>query len=229
MKKFFAFLMIGMLLLASVSSALAATIDLSPIEAESNIYTIDVNEDGKAAFIESALSAKERSFVHKYESTYLYSTTKFDVLIANYNQSNNYPIFRLWITYCADNGYQNIDSATFVLGNKQYTFTEIDDPEWLQYDKEKGYIEEVLIRFNTENLDFLLALEEAIKGKSDSVEALDSVKIKLVLHGKEDIVVELGSGFWLDFMALKSAWLDVDGVSYLEDIIGTDMSVTTIY
>lgn len=229
MKKVFAFLMIGMLLLASMSTAFAATIDLSPIEEQSSIYTVDVNSDGEAAFIESALGAKERSFVHKYESTYLYSTTKFDVLIVNYNQSSNYPVFRLWVTYCADNGYQNIDSATFVLGNKQYTFTEIDDPDWLQYDKEKGYIEEVLIRFNMENVDFLLALEEAIKGKSDTVEDLESVDIKLVLHGKEDIVVELGSGFWLDFMALKSAWLDVDGTSYLEDIIGTDMSVTTIY
>lgn len=90
-------------------------------------------------------------------------------------------------------------------------------------------MEEMLIRFGEDNVDFLLALEEAIKGKSESVEALSEVDIKMVLHGKEDLVVELGSGFLLDFMALKSAWLDLDGTSYLDDINGNDMTVTTIY
>jgi hypothetical protein len=228
MKKLILFLLVATLL-CSLSPAMAATIDLSAIQAQDNLYTVDISDDGDAAFIESNLSAEARSFVHKYESSTLYSSTEFDVLIVDYQQSSNYPVFRLWIVYCADNGYINADSVTFQVGKKQFTFTDISDEDWLTYDKENGYMEEMLIRFGEDNVDFLLALEEAIKGKSESVETLNEVGIKMVLHGKEDLVVELGSGFLLDFMALKSAWLDLDGVSYIDDINGNDMTVTTIY
>lgn len=228
MKKLLLFLLVATLLV-SITPAMAATIDLSGIQAQDNLYTVDINNDGDAAFIESQLSSENRSFTHKYENSKLYSTTKFDVLIVDYQQSSSYPVFRLWVTYCADNAYQNIDSITFQVDKKQFTFSDVSDEDWLSYDKENGYMEEMLIRFGEDNLDFLLALEEAIKGKSDTVEALDDVEIKMVLHGKEDIVVELGTGFLLDFMVLKSAWLEVDGLDYIDDINGNDMSVTTIY
>lgn len=228
MKKLLLFLLVATLLV-SVSPAMAATIDLSGIQAQDNLYTVDISDDGDAAFIESQLSAENRSFTHKYENSKLYSTTEFDVLIVDYQQSSNYPIFRLWVIYCADNAYQNIESITFQLDKKQFTFSDVSDDDWLSYDKENGYMEEMLIRFGEDNLDFLVAIEEAIKDKSDSVETLSEVEIKMVLHGKEDIVVELGTGFLLDFMALKSAWLELNGLDYIEDINGNDMSVTTIY
>ena len=228
MKKLFLFLLIATLIFI-ITPATAAKIDLSGIQAQENLYTVDINDDGDAAFIESQLTAEARSFTHKYENSKLYSTTEFDVLIVDYQQSSNYPVFRLWVIYCADNAYLNVDAITFQVGKKQFTFSDVSDEDWLSYDRENGYMEEMLIRFGEDNMDFLLAIEEAITGKSETVEALDEVEIKMVLHGKEDVVVELGTGFLLDFLALKSAWLELNGLDYIEDINGNDMSVTTIY
>ncbi|MBP3650792.1 MAG: hypothetical protein J6K73_13545 [Clostridia bacterium] len=227
MKKFFALLLV-FLLLASVSTAVAKVLDLSPIEAKSGLYTIDVSEDGDSAFIETTLSSEERSFTHQYESSKLYSTTLFDVLVVNYQKSTNYPIFRLWITYCADDAFQHFDAVTISLGNKRYTFTDVSDPEWLIEDEENGYIEDLLIRFGKDNVSFLKDLEEAI-GNKTTLEQLEQMDVRAVLHGDEDIEIELGSNFLLDFLGMKSAWLTLEGLDYLDQIIGSDMSVTTVY
>lgn len=229
MKKFLSLLLIALLLACSISSAFAAKLDLSPIEAESDLYTIDISEDGDAAFIETTLTAQHRSFVHKYESTALYSTTMFDVLVVDYGTSDNYPIIRLWVTYCADDSFQNFDSVTFTVGNKEYTFTDISDPDWQMQDEESGYIEDVLIRFNEDNLIFLEALEELTSGNDATIEELDQLSVKMVLHGDEDIEATLGGGFLLDFLAIKSAWMDLNGLDYIEEASGSKLSVKTVY
>ena len=229
MKKLLSLLLIAMLLVCSVSSAFAAKLDLSPIEAESELYTIDLSEDGEAAFIETTLTAQHRSFVHKYESTNLYSTTMFDVLVVDYGTSDNYPIIRLWVSYCADDHFQNFDSVTFTVGNKEYTFTDISDPEWQIQDEESGYIEDVLIRFNEDNMIFLEALEEMTSGNDATIEELDQLTVKMVLHGDEDIETTLSGGFLLDFLAIKSAWMDLNGLDYIDEASGSKLSVKTVY
>ena len=229
MKKLLSFLLTAILLVCSVSSAFAAKLDLSPIEAESELYTIDISEDGEAAFIETTLTAQHRSFVHKYESTALYSTTMFDVLVVDYGTSDNYPIIRLWVTYCADDHFQNFDSVTFTVGNKEFTFTDISDPDWLIQDEESGYIEDVLVRFNEDNLVFLDALTDLTAGNASTIEGLNELEVKMVLHGDEDIEATLSGGFLLDFLAIKSAWLDLNGPDYLDQASGSDLSVKTVY
>ena len=203
MKKFFA-LLLAFLLLAGVTPAVADVLDLGPIENQSKLYTIDVSGDGDSAFIETTLNARERSFTHPHESSRLYSTTLFDVLVVNYQKPDNYPIFRLWITYCADDGFQHFDAATISLGNKRYTFTDISDPDWLVYDKDNGYVEDLLIRFNQDNVSFLTELEKMI-GNKTTIEELEQIDVKLVLHGDEEIQADLGSNFLLDFLGMKSA------------------------
>lgn len=228
MKRHLSLLLVILVLLANFSTAVASTLDLSPIEAKSSLYTIDLSSDKDAAFIETTLTAMERSFTHKYDSSKLYSTTKFDVLVVNYQTPSNYPIFRLWVSYCADDAFQNIEKATFAMGNKQYTFSDISDPDWLVYDAESGYTEDVLIRFNEDNLSFLMALEEMTTGKG-TIEELNQSDLRLILHGNEDIEITLGSGFLLDFIAIKNAWLTLNGKEYLDKVTGSDMSVTTAY
>lgn len=229
MKKCLAFLVTTLLLLSSVSVAFAAKLDLSPIEAKTNLYTVDIDEDNESAFIETVLTAAQRSFTHKYESSTLYSTTMFDVLVVDYGKTTNYPIIRLWISYCADDAFQNIDSVTIALGNKQYTFADVSDPDWLVHDEETGYLEEVLIRFNEDNLAFLTALEELANSCEHDIEKMDQAGIKLVLHGDEDIQADLGSGFLLDFLAIKDAWLTLDGLNYIDEASGNDMSMKIVY
>ncbi|MBR6705459.1 MAG: hypothetical protein IKI84_02090, partial [Clostridia bacterium] len=228
MKKTLSFIL-ALALLCSCASTLAAGYDMTYIRENSNAFTIDVNEDSEVAFVESTLSAKERSFVHRYESDHRYSSTMFDVLVINYEKSSAYPVPRLWITYCADE-YIYYDSVTFTLNGKDYTFSGISDPDWRSKD-EKGVVEEALIKFGTEAVDFLFALKnyrEKFASYDELMNETKGPKIKMVLHGRsEDITVTLGGGFLLDFTyIIEGAYMETGGLDYIENVISTTMSVS---
>lgn len=72
MKKLLAVLLAVML--ACSACAALAELDLAPIRESNNIYTIDVDTESDVAYIETRLSAKDRSFTHKYESSTRYSS-----------------------------------------------------------------------------------------------------------------------------------------------------------
>ena len=225
MKKIFALLLAAVLLCSAMTVAVAADdLDLSFVRNNKEVYTIDLNDKGTAAFIESQLSAKDRSFVHKYESSTRYSNTMFDVLIVDYDTDDAYPVFRLWISYYADDSYVNLHSASIILGDEKYTFSDIDDPDWRTKD-EDGYAEQLLIKFDEETLPFLAKLESMLPDDADD---LDDISIKMILHGDEDITVEIGRGFLMDFMFIKTAMININGLQYLERAYGSDMSVTTV-
>ena len=143
MKKIFSFIF-ALALLCTCASSLADGYDLAYVKDNASIFSIDEDTERGVAFVESSLSASERSFVHKYESDHRYSSTRFDILVVNYGQSDAYPVPRLWVIYCADE-YLNYDSVTITLEGKDYTFTGISDPDWCSKD-EKGVIETVLIK-----------------------------------------------------------------------------------
>lgn len=106
---------------------------------------MDVDVENDVAFIESALGASGRAYVHKYDSSTRYSTTQFDILVLEYLQTSAYPIFRLWINYCADDAYMNITSVSFYVEDQKYTFSGIADAERYTHD-ENGYVERLLIK-----------------------------------------------------------------------------------
>ena len=227
MKKIVSFIL-ALTLLLSCASSLAAGYDVSYIKENSNVFTIDVDEDSGIAFVESVLSAKDRSFVHKHESDYRYSSTMFDILVINYGKSSAYPVPRLWITYCADE-YIYYDSVTITLDGKDYTFSGISDPDWRTKD-EKGVIEEALIKFGTDNLAFLAALEnyrEKFPSYDELMDETNGPKIKMVLHGRnEDIKVTLDGGFVLDFaLIIEGAYINTNGTDYLDKVNSTSMTV----
>ena len=228
MKKSFT-LILALALLFSCASSLADGYDMSYIRENSTVFTIDVNDDSGVAFVESTLSVKDRSFVHRHESDHRYSSTKFDVLVINYGRSTAYPVPRLWITYCA-NEYIYYDSVTFTVNGRDYTFTGISDPDWRSED-EKGVVEEALIKFGTQGVDFLFALKDYRGNFSSYAELMDErsgPKIKMILHGiDEDVNVTLGGGFLLDFTyIIEGAYLETDGLSDIDKVIGTQMSVS---
>ncbi len=221
-------LFLALALLASCSSSFAAGYDLTYVEENDSVFTIDVDSDRGVAFIESTLSASDRSFTHKYESDYRYSSTMFDILVINYGESDAYPVPRLWITYCADK-YLYYDSVTFTVEGMDYTFTDIDDSEWRSKD-EKGVIEQVLIKFGTENLKFLAALEdlyEKYPTYNELMDEIDGPKIRMVLHGRnEDLKVTLRSGFMLDYaLIIQGAYINTDGLDYIGEVNSSHMTV----
>lgn len=221
MKKLYALVAL-LLCVCLAGTACADIIDLSYVE-DSPLLTLDVESHGDmdVAFIESTLSVSARSFVHKYESETKYSHTFFDILITDYRDSSQEDsAHRLWIYYHADNGYQNIDSVTFNVAGTRYTFTGVSSPSRCEYE-DGVYEERLLIKFSVSNMSFLSALEQLIPTDGSMPDA----DITMTLHGKEDITVELGSGFMLDFMGLRLAMLNTDCANGLRTTTGTPMTV----
>lgn len=219
MKKFVALLSAVLMIVLSMSSAFAASLNLTYVRNNPDIFTIDLNSAGNAVFVETVLTAKDRHFLHKYESDYYWSSTQFDVLGLGYGTNDAYPVWRLWIVYANDIGYQYIDSVTFILEGKSYTFTDIDDPDWLTHN-ETSYLEELLIKFGLENLDFVVALEQYC----NKLEDVDDFQCTLILHGREDITVTLGGGFALDFVLTKKAYIEMDGLDTIDRVGSTPMT-----
>lgn len=206
-----------------VAAAATKPLDLTPIRG-SSLYDISVNKDDDVAFITSTLTTADRSFNHKYENDYLYSSTEFDIIVINYFEDNAYPVFRLWIYYTADD-YNYNTGVTFTLGGKDYTFSGISGSDSLTK-KDNGVCEDLLIKIGTDNADFLLALLEY--GKPFEAEGFDNYKdiaIPMTLHGVEDINVTLDAGFLLDFYALINAFSNINGIDYLSKANATSMKV----
>ncbi len=226
MKKFLAVLLAVMLVCGACAAALAE-LDLAPIREDDTLYSIDVDTESDVAYIESKLSAADRSFTHKYESSTRYSNTKFDILVVDYLKENAYPVMRLWVTYCADDDYMNITSASFILNGKKYTFSGIGNKDWYVKDDD-GYAEQVLIRFGMDNIDFLVALEDIFGDTEDVTEAAENATCKLILHGREDVEVDLDAGFFLDFLVIKLGMVNINGLDFLEKASSSTMKVTDV-
>lgn len=225
MKRFFA-CMLTLVLLLLCTVGYAAELDLSYVREKTDLFTIDVEIESNAAFIESILSASTRSFVHPHESESYYSTTEFDILVIDYlDEAATYPVLRLWINYMSEEDYAYCTSVSFYLEGKEYRFSGVADADWYTK-RDNTYDEKMLIKFNMENLDFLVALEAYIKDLSwDEMEAKT---LKMVLHGKEDVEVELGSGFLLDFAIMKQGFVNINGLRFLEKSIGTTLKVNDV-
>lgn len=221
MKKIVALLSACLLIALTMSSAFAASLNLTYPRNNPDVFTIDVNSAGTAVFVETVLTAKDRHFTHKYESDYYWSSTQFDVLGVNYGTNDAYPVWRVWIVFANDKSFKNIDSVTFVIEGKRYTFTDISDPDWLTKN-ETSYLEEMLIKFGLDNLDFVVHLEQYCNKLDD----VDDFQGTLILHTRsgEDITVSLGGGFALDFVLTKKAYIEMNGLDYIDRVISTPMT-----
>ena len=197
-------------------------IDYTYIDQNPDMFAVTRSEEAGAVFIEAKLSAQERAFVHKYESSTRYSSTKFDTVVLNCDTPNACPLFRLWIIYCADDDYLDFDSATFKIAGKSYTFTNLT-PSLSQDDQ--GYVEQRMILFGSDNLQFLTDLEDLFADADDAGSAALAMSGQLVLHGKEDLTVDLGGGFFLDFVVMKTGFVEMNGTDFLQFVDETPMTI----
>ncbi len=227
MKKMMAALSALVLMMSVLAGALAAEgFDMSEVESNTKYYTVDVDRDSDVAFIESTLTREQLSFVHKYESEYRYSSTHFDVLAIDYrDDSKRYPVPRLWVTWCAGD-YQNIESVTFEIEGREFTFSDCWDREWRTKD-EKGVVEELLIKMGTENADFMMALNSYAKNNQEAIiRDPSSLKIPITLHGNEDIRAELSGYFMQDYMMIiVGAYYNHGGLETIDKVNSTPMTV----
>ena len=206
-------------------AAAAEGFDLSPVQALTDYFTIDVDTEANAAFVETQLTAADRSFVHEFENDIYYSSTQFDLLAVHYNEPDCYPVFRLWIDYWAYD-FLKIDSVTFELDGVKYTFSGVSKDEWRTSHGSEGINESLLIKFGMENIAFPAALEHAMNSIDNDLDRVGELNITLTLHGTTDVTVRLGDGFWVDFAAMKLAWSLSGGMTteYLRKANSTEMT-----
>ena len=217
--------LIALTLALTLTAAALAEPDLSPIRENDSLFTLDIDSENDVAFIQSTMTAAERSFTHDSESVKLYSDTMFDIIVISQSRDDGYPVMRLWITYSADDGFLNIDSVTFIVGGREFSFSGIASSDWCQHD-ERGYLEQVLIKFGTDNISFLAALNdliEAAPGEGIGDKAANA-SCTMILHGSRDVYVELGKNFFLDYETIFLGMSSIGGFDYLEKAVATEMT-----
>ena len=160
MKKVMVLWISAIILFTSVNIAFAtASVDLSVISGNSEMYEISVNSDDDIAFVNSSIPVSCRAFEHEYENPNYYSVLETDILIHDYFSSDPYAVMRTWIKYNATE-YLYPTSATFTIEGKDYTFSGIGDKTWSSEDGSGGTMERMLIIYgNTEeHKEFLSAM-----------------------------------------------------------------------
>ncbi len=221
-------LLLALTLLAGASASLAdGLIDLTHVRENSEYFTLDVNADADVAFVEARLSNRDRAFDHPRAIPDDPSHTWFDILLGDYGKSTVYAIPRLWIAYCAEE-YLNVASVTITVDGVDYTFTDVASEDRRGALETGGVGENLVICFGMENLTFLMALEEKVNAIGE-YEDLLATPTRMVLHGAEDVEVELPGCFLLDFfMVMKGAFVQINGFSTLGRVGGTPMTVSPL-
>ncbi|MBR4459664.1 MAG: hypothetical protein IKS31_11960 [Clostridia bacterium] len=207
-------ILLALTLILTCAQALA-DFDLSYFDGKDDVFSVETEEEDGVVytFVETQLTFANLSFEHAHESEKRYSYTRFDLLYAvGDGDPVCYP--RLWVTYCAD-AFLNIDSVTFRVEGTDYTFSDLKASA-IRTDDEKGCVEELPIVFGRNSLPFLGALEKITDRSADTRE-LSTVRITAVLHGDEDLTVQLSENFMLDFyLIIEDALLSTDGLSTID-------------
>ena len=139
------------MLLCALCTAAAAEFDLSMFEFDGeykDMYTVTHEQD--AVFIDTDFSAQEKSFSHKNDSAYYYSTFFADIIVLNYGRSGEYAVPRIWLRYCSEKGALHAKKLELTLRGKTYTFT-IEKAEIEQLGQETTS-EEILIRLGEDGV-----------------------------------------------------------------------------
>ena len=227
MKKALALLCALVLLLHALPAV--ADFNLNYFTENSSIFTIDVNKEKSVAFIETVMSAQELAFEHKYESPTQYSLLRNDILVLDYFSTNRSPVFRTWIYYCTTKPIY-VHSVTFELDGTAYTFTDVASSDRV-ITNEQDTEEDLLIRYGGNNSDFLAkvmaeAASYAFSHYGDDGDPnVQPPKMKMILHGIEDIELDVPDGFWTDFALLTVALVTTESLGQIGKNTGTPCTI----
>lgn len=169
------------------------------------IFTITERKEDDLVFIDTTTESRDEAFVHRYESDSYYSLIYPDIIVLNYSDtSGQFPVLRVWICYRGTKE-MNFRSAEFILpGGDTFTVSDISEPDRVYLKDDGSYAEDLLVRFGTNNFPLFKELATAAiryandQYGDDGDRSAPPPAIRLVLHGNEDLEVNLPSVFWAD-------------------------------
>lgn len=233
MKKAVSLLLVPALLLTLLLSAIfvpaLADFNMNAYYKYADLFFVDMDEDADTAFIYTKFSAEDQSFTHKYDSAYYYSYIYTDVLVTDQSTADRFPVLRTWIVFHADRR-QHFTSVDFILDGKTYTFTDIGGEDHV-LQKENGWRESLLIRYGSANSDFLRAVSgPAVRYAYNRYapggdRSVTPPKMRMILHGNEDLEIDVPDMFWLDFAVMYETLYGTGSASCIGENIGTPCSV----
>lgn len=225
MKRWIAFLIAAVLLCSSVSALADGTFDIS-FYSSSNVFTVEVDSENDIAFIDSKMGTADLAFNHQYENDYYYSVMRNDIIVIDYFSSNRYPVLRTWITYRGDKALY-FTGVSFIIEGKEYVLSDVADKDRIQK-LDNGWEETLLIKYGSENWDFFAAIAASAMvyygAWVDDKEAAVP-DIKMVLHGTEDIEVQVTGNFLLDMGIFVLSLISNDTIGLLVENTGTPCKV----
>ena len=190
----------------------------SPAIADGTLYIEDDTEGEDATgsiYVYNNYSAEDLSFPHADESDNFYSYLDFDIIILHPGTDSVRPILRSWISLSTQDRSHEITSVTFRVNGRDYTFTELSDPEDFIIREDGSHQQVMLIRFDPDSLSFLTDLALAHAFGDDSFEVF--------FRGAEDIETEIGPNFWDIFTAYWEAYVYSDAFTCLDGYHGNPM------
>lgn len=181
---------------------------------------ISREEDNSCLYVTDTLEVEELAFSHDQESEQFYSYADFDIIVLHPDTEDALPLLRLWIYLNTRDSSLDVSSVTFTAMGKEYTFSELSDPEDFS-EREGDYRQVMLIRFDSESMDFIydLAMEQGFGAMSGGA------KIPVVFHGTRDIEVEMGDNLWNSFGLYWELYTDSGATLCLDDYQGNPMEM----
>ena len=211
------------LMLCSFSSALAAVsfnldqIRTSPYVAD-GIIQVEDRESG--TFVSNTFEIPSLAFSFAQESSEYYSYADFDIAVLK-AESGLPPLLRLWFTLRTDDRYYDVSSLTIVGHQRQYTFSNLYDEDFLDKVNDT-YSQDVLILFDSASMQCLSELMRLRSLMKISADWRD-FRLKVIFHGTEDLVAELDENFWQVFDLYLDLYLNSNGSICLGSFEGTPM------
>lgn len=217
-------LVLALILAAGLTAAAAETpeyFDTSYFENNAGIFLLEVSQDGESARITTKDPDDNHTFTTPYQTDSYPNLIRPDIAVLNYPQEQERQIaLRICILF---NGTKplNVTSATFAGAGYEYTFSEIamgSAPE-----QDGVYTESMIIVCgssdnNVQCLAKLMADAFSYVSRRYSEGGDENTALPewtLVLHGDEDVAVQLPQGFWSDLALFTIALTDMNALSFI--------------
>ncbi|MBQ3667676.1 MAG: hypothetical protein II920_00470 [Clostridia bacterium] len=229
MKRFVSALIVLALMLSACALG-EGGFDFTPFTSMGDFFVIYMDEENYGASVDINFSPEMTAFTHKYESDYYYSTMVASLFIDEYSSPAAKPELVTVITYFADEPL-NISSVSFIIGGREYVFTdETDegDPPHIR-EVEHGTRQLMVIEHGANNIELTQTIMTQgllyCYALADETSDAPLPELKIVLHGTEDVEFVPPESYWMSLGMFYRLGIMYD---FAEDLLGAEGDECTV-